>query len=176
MECIPSPGPRLPGSPTPKQMETLESVTLDLPAANRYLNVLSACIGALLEHAHGLTDPALQVYNCQVAAQELATNIIAHAYSRKQGRLLLTLTLTCEPQRFVLEARDTGAAFEPAAQQTARWERSPASSLWTLVAVDPVEWSAEHGRGLWLMSELVDSVSYRRDDTLNYWRIDKELA
>ncbi len=151
-------------------------VSLELPASFQYLNVLSACVGALLEHAQGVTDATALRYNVQTAVQELATNIVGHAFQDAGGRFKVYMSLETETHCFVIETRDGGRLFDPAFDGRAEWRaREGAAHGIELERVPEVEWDAEHGRGLWLMHSLMDLVAYENVEGENCWRMEKRL-
>lgn len=77
-------------------------VRLDLPANYTYLNVLSGCIAELMSHIDQVDDHETLVYNLQLAAHEVCTNIIGHAYTDKVGaRILVALTLIEQPRLII---------------------------------------------------------------------------
>ena len=151
-------------------------VSLELPASFQYLNVLSACVGALLEHARGVADTTVLTYNIQTAVQELATNIVGHAFQNDGGRFEVRMHLDLEAHCFVIETRDRGQVFDPALDGRAVWRvKDGTTHLFELVSVPETEWDAEHGRGLFLMHSLMDLVSYESVEGENRWRMEKRL-
>jgi serine/threonine-protein kinase RsbW len=140
-------------------MNLNDMVKLDLPADPKYLSILSAVIDNYLEHISGINEREMTVYNMKLAAQECCTNIIDHSYvNGPNGRIKACLTLEDEPRRVLIEFHDTGKSVEP-----------------TTVAEPQLKVGSERGYGLFLMNELMDEVSYSRDDKGNYWRLVKLL-
>ncbi len=97
-----------------EENEQPTSLTVDLPASYRYLNVLGEGATALLIRAS--VPPTHNLINqIQLAIQEVCTNIIEHALNGS-GRLQVTLTLDRMRRRFVIETRDAGMrTFDPTA-------------------------------------------------------------
>src|SRR5512141_2317406 len=96
--------------------EPTEKIELDLPANHRYLNVLGACVDAVLARVDGINDSQSLSYAVQLAVHEACANIIDHAYEGcTDGRIQVTMTLylVCEPKRLVVDLLDTGAPFDP---------------------------------------------------------------
>lgn len=85
--------------PVPPVTTTL---TLDLPASYRYLNLVGTCVAALLGPE---TEAGSQV---ELAVHETCLNIVEHAYGGEAGRIQVTLTLDAEPHRMVIETHDQG--------------------------------------------------------------------
>lgn len=141
-------------------MGTISSpLRLQLPAAHRYLNVLGACINALIEHAELADNAEVVSYNIQLAANEIFANIVDHAYAeRDDGVVDATLALLEAPPRMLIELHDTGAAFDQAQ-----------------VAEPDLDDIQIRGYGLFLARSLLDEVEYLVRDGGNYWRLVKYL-
>lgn len=140
-------------------MNESATIRLDIPAEHRYLNVLSQCIDAVLARVDGLADLATTSYNLQLAAQEICTNIVEHAYEgRPQGRIGVTLTLEDGPRRMLIELQDTGRSFDLAA--------APEPNL---------DDAQVHGYGLFLARSLTDDLGYVAHPHGNHWRLVKYL-
>ncbi|MCS7056277.1 MAG: ATP-binding protein [Thermoflexales bacterium] len=110
-----------------KEDERPITLTVDLPASYRYLNVLGEGVAALLGHAsvpstHNLTN------QIQLAVQEVCTNIIEHALNGS-GQLQVTLTLDRAKRRFIVETWDAGTrTFDPSMLPNRFEFASPGSS------------------------------------------------
>ncbi len=136
-----------------------DQVKLDLPANYRSLSVLSACIRELLVHAEGLNPDARLIYGVQLAAHEVCTNIVEHAYSLSPGeRINVMLTLASEPRRIEIELVDRGRQFNMAA-----------------IADPDLSEPREEGYGLYLIRTLMDEVSYTPNESGNRWNLIKHL-
>lgn len=135
------------------------TIRLDLPAAHRYLSLLSACIGDLLGKVPRLAEPDVTIYNVQLAAQEICANIVDHAYRRDDGRITAELTLQDAPQRLVIDLYDQGAPFEPEA-----------------IAVPDLDQIQVRGYGLFLAQALLDELRYEPGAGGNHWRLLKNLS
>lgn len=134
-------------------------VTLDLPAAHRYLNIAGACIEALMERVEDVPDREMTSYTIQLAVQEACANIVDHAYAGMDaGRICLEFVLHTNPRRLIVEVYDTGRAFDPT--QT----REP-----------DLDNAQVRGYGLFLMNQLMDAVIYERLPERNHWRLVKSL-
>jgi serine/threonine-protein kinase RsbW len=139
--------------------ESASVIRLELPAEYRFLNVVSACLAALLEQVDDLAARDIVTYNMQLAVQEACTNIIDHAYEGQDGgQIAVAIALDGPPRRLTIDLYDNGQPFD--ASQTA------APSL---------DEPQVHGYGLFLMRELTDSVHYERLKDRNHWQLRKAL-
>ncbi len=136
-----------------------EVVRFDLPARYTYLHLLGDCIADMLKLVKGGDDSEMLVYNIQLAAHEACTNIVNHAYGNTgEGRILITVALNYEPTRLTIELQDTGRPFEP--------EKYSSPNL------DEVR---VHGYGLFLIRNLMDTVTYTPTPGRNQWCLTKNL-
>ncbi len=138
-----------------------EVIRLDLPARYTYLHILSDCIADMLRQIDGVEDHEMLTYNMQLAAHEACTNIVGHAYgggSTGDERIVISLALRPHPRRLEIELRDTGKAFNP--------DVIPSPNL---------EQAQIHGYGLFLMRNLMDTVTYTAQPGDNYWCLVKNL-
>lgn len=138
-----------------------EVVRLDLPARYTYLHILSDCIADMLRQIDGIEDHEMLTYNMQLAAHEACTNIVGHAYAGAQSgneRIVISLALFPHPRRLQIELRDTGKSFDP-----------------DVVPAPTLDQAQVHGYGLFLMRNLMDSVTYTAQPGDNYWCLVKHL-
>lgn len=137
------------------------TIQLDLPADAQYLGVLGVCLNELLSQRAALAEQTR--YNIALAAHEICANLIEHAYADQTGRLALTFTV--HANAFEFEARDHGArVFDP-----------------TQVPLPDATAFDQRGRGLWLVQQLTDRVTYAARDgrTWHYqtaWRAEPLAA
>jgi len=137
----------------------LEVIRLDLPASNKYLNVLCNCLGAMLDRIEHIADREATTNNIQLAVNEVFANIVGHAYAGiVDGRITITVMLYPYPRRMCIELNDTGAAFDP-----------------STVVTPNLEEVQVHGYGLFLIHELMDEVNYQAGSQGNHWRLAKHL-
>jgi serine/threonine-protein kinase RsbW len=121
--------------------------------------VLGLCLQGILERVDGLAEPEVTIYNVQLAAQEICTNIVDHAYDGQLGgRIAVAIAVAHDPPRLVVEVCDTGRSFDPGSV--------PAPNL---------EQAQVHGYGLFLVHSLMDDVSYEALQPGNRWRLVKNL-
>lgn len=133
-------------------------IRLQLPANFKYLNVLGACVGAMLDRVEDLADREIVAYNVELALHETCTNIVAHAYAGKTGRIDVALHLEDDPRRLVIDLTDNGISFN--------------------LDATPVPNLAEaqvNGYGLFLIRELLDEVTYEPGEEENHWHLVKLL-
>ena len=75
-------------------------IRIDIPANHQHLNILSACLGALLERIDHLSDREMLMYNMELAIHETCANIVEHAYARQNGgRIRACLSINDDPVR-----------------------------------------------------------------------------
>lgn len=89
------------------------------------------------------------VIDLQIAATEAVNNIILHAYRGRPG-MPISVSLDIGDDRVALALRDRGEAMPPSALEAApRPEPDPRGAI-------------ESGRGMSLIRQCVDDLSYRR--------------
>jgi serine/threonine-protein kinase RsbW len=139
-----------------------DTIKLDLPASHRHVNVLEACIDAMLMRIEGLADAATLSYAVQLAVHEACTNIIDHAYAGREGARIqaeVQLLGGCPPKQIVIELHDTGVPFDE-----------------TIVPKPNLDEPHEHGYGLYLMHSLMDEITFAIDSSGNFCRLTKHLG
>jgi serine/threonine-protein kinase RsbW len=139
-----------------------ETIRLDLPASLKYLNILGACLTAMLAHAHDIQHKEIISYNIQLALHEICTNITIHAYAHlprhEAGRIEIAITLHPEEKSLEFELSDEGKPFDE-----------------HKVAEPDLVHGQIHGYGLYLARNLMDSVEYQRRGQKNVWHLTKNL-
>lgn len=148
-------------------------VFLDLPADHRYLNVVSACLGALIERTDAVSHRDTVTYNVQLAVHEACVNIVEHAYGGQaqgggQGRITVGITVGGAPRQLVVDLYDSGRPFSDVPEDLA-----PEASQPSLVTAP--EEPRVHGYGLLLMRGLLEEVVYERVCDRNHWRLATRL-
>lgn len=139
--------------------ENVDVIHLELPAEHKYLNVLGACIGAMLDRADNIPDVESLKYNIELAVHETCTNIVEHAYNGKNGRINISLSIHKKTNRLIIELQDTGTPFDLAKIQE-----------------PDLEAPQIHGYGLFITRQLLDEVNYQSTPGTNQWRLVKNLA
>lgn len=134
-------------------------VRLEVPADLGHLNIISACLAALLEAVADVVDRDVQTYNLQLAVQEASTNIVEYAYGgHSGGRIAIEFSLSDSPRQLAIDLYDNGSPFDAS------------------LAFEPnLDEPQIHGYGLFLMRELTDDVGYERVQECNHWRLVKRL-
>jgi serine/threonine-protein kinase RsbW len=136
----------------------LDLIRLDLPATPKYLNVLSACIGSMLEHEPEPSDMGQVIYNIILATHEVCVNIVEHAYAGLEGRIAISLSLAKEPRQFIVDLHDNGLSFSMPEIRVPNQDEIQTS-----------------GYGLYLIHQLMDQVEYDPESGNNHWRLMKNL-
>jgi len=134
------------------------TVRLELPATHKYLNVIGACIRAMLDREQGLPGQESLFYNIELAVHEACTNIVEHAYAGISGRIDIAFTLDESLRQFIIELNDRGQSF----------------SLSDVVAPD-LSQPQTSGYGLFLVNQLMDEVTYFPQPGNNRWRLVKNI-
>jgi anti-sigma regulatory factor (Ser/Thr protein kinase) len=135
-----------------------ETIRLELPASNRRLNLVGACITALLEREEGLVDRARISQQVELAVHETCINIVEHAYIEAPGRIVVVLAVHETPRKLVVDLYDTGIAFDMGQANQVGSDEIP-----------------ERGFGLFLIYQLMDRVTYTQESGANHWRLEKNL-
>jgi anti-sigma regulatory factor (Ser/Thr protein kinase) len=126
------------------------TVSFAYPATLDYLNEVTELVRqATLAYGSDFA------YQAELAASELATNVIRHAYDSSPGEMRGQITL--RPDRIQLDLYDDGASFDPA----------------ELPELDPDQ-PREGGYGLSIVRQLADRLSYTPGTPDgNRWRLVK---
>lgn len=134
-------------------------IKLELPADHKHLNVIGACLNAVLERIDHITDREMLAYNLELALHETCTNIVEHAYSEEIGKIEVAISIISSPRRqLIVDLFDTGKSFAPES------------------ASEPdLDSPQVHGYGLFLMRQLLDEVTYSAKTGVNHWRLIKNI-
>ena len=135
-----------------------EMIKLELPASHRHLNLVGACVAALLEREDRLQDRDRIIQQVELAIHETCTNIVEHAYLNAPGRIIVNLRIKNNPKKLVVDLYDTGIPFD-----LTRF--SPAS----------IGEAQVRGYGLALIHQLMENVTYVVESGGNHWRLEKNL-
>ena len=137
-----------------------EIIRLELPATLRYLNVLGACLTAMLAQVDSLEELDVLSYTVQLGVHEICTNIVQHAYKQEheEPRIAITMELKMHPRRLCITLFDTGSMCDLSSVEEPN--------------LDDVQ---VHGYGLFLARNVLDEVIYSRQPEGNYWRLAKVL-
>jgi anti-sigma regulatory factor (Ser/Thr protein kinase) len=123
-----------------------------------HLEALMNFIGGQAQ-ASGLDPQSL--YRVDLAAEEILTNIIKYAYP--QGGGLVEVACGVRDQTFVMEFRDQGQPFDPLAAD------EPELS-------EDLHLRSVGGLGIHLVRQVMDQVSYQRQDQTNLLRVVKIIG
>jgi len=134
------------------------TIIMDIPAGLAHVHILSRCACALLENINNLEEREINLYNLELAIQEISVNIVKHAYAQTDGRIRMCLTLEQQPLRLIITLYDTGKSFDP-----------------TQIAQPKLGELQEHGFGLFLVQQLMDEVEYNHSPTGNTWKLIKNI-
>ncbi len=138
-------------------MGTKNVIEFITPANLAAVRTIDAAINDLLIQA-GVDE--FNIYNVQLAAHEICTNIVRHAYAgRDDGTIAVLLYVSRTPPLVVqIELRDQGRPFDIQS-----------------VTEPDLDQPQEGGYGLFLARALLDELHYHRDDQGNLWRLRKRL-
>jgi len=119
-----------------------EKVTTVLPATFESMRPI---LKFVTTHAADANLDADAVYQCKLAVDEAATNIIEHAYEGGSGDI--TIEILKEDGACEIQLIDTGKAFDPA--------HVPSPKIGA-----PLEQRQPGGLGIFLMHRVMDEVRY----------------
>jgi serine/threonine-protein kinase RsbW len=108
-------------------------------------------------------------YQVELCVSEAATNAILHAYRGQSGHQV-SLVLKIDENRLDLEFSDTGISMR--AEQVERVSHGYRQQDVSTVEAEAL---AEGGRGLHIMREIMDEVSYARQGDFNILRLTKHF-
>jgi serine/threonine-protein kinase RsbW len=103
----------------------------------------------------------LEAKRVELACEEIIVNIITYAYSDREGTIDLAFQ-QIQPGQVRVEIVDDGPPFDPLTVQA-----DPDLEL-------PLESRSEGGLGLFLVRQIVDELSYRREETRNIVTLTKK--
>jgi serine/threonine-protein kinase RsbW len=131
---------------------------LDVPAIVKSLPVISNAFTAILEQVKDLPERETATYNVILSVHEICTNIIEHAYENKGGRIEISIQLDEPSGKLTVDLFDEGKPFDLTAVPQPDLDNAPI-----------------RGYGLFLVHELMDSVTYSPAQKKNHWRLEKQL-
>lgn len=132
---------------------------LDLSGSLTCLHQVGDAVARILDRVENLDDRESVVYNMTLAAHELCTNIITHAYADKPGPIRMGLQVEDRTGRLIVDVFDEAPrVFDMNAWQPPNLD-------------DP----QERGLGVWLIHQLMDEVIYHPQPRANHWRLIKRL-
>jgi serine/threonine-protein kinase RsbW len=140
------------------QLDSPDSIQLEVPAQVKYLGTITACVRAAFERINCAPPGDQDRMAVELAVHEACANIIEHAYQGKTGKIRMTIDYLQDPCGLAIMLQDTGKA--------ASLENVKEPNL---------DGPQEKGYGLFLMQQLMDSVEYFPEDGNNRWRLVKRL-
>jgi serine/threonine-protein kinase RsbW len=123
-------------------------------ATPEQVNALTRAVADFL--GHWIQDVDV-IYDLRLVLSEACTNVLLHGYGPNTMGELEVHTYVDPMKKICLELRDNGTPFS-GPEQT--------------YCSGPFD---ERGRGLYIMSRLVDSFSYKHDQGLNILRIERYI-
>jgi serine/threonine-protein kinase RsbW len=136
------------------------TMRLHLPASLQYLNILGACLKAVLVHVQPVPEWEKVSNNIWLAAHEICVNIVQHAYARQPepDGIDVIIALNAQNDCLTIHLFDTGQPFDE-----------------NCVKEPSLGEEQVHGYGLFLVRSLMDSVDYQRQESRNCWCLKKHL-
>jgi serine/threonine-protein kinase RsbW len=148
--------------PSMEQINNDEIFRFDIPAAFKFLNVISSSIKAIIEQIEVIAERDIVTHNVVLAVHEICANIVEHAYAEKKGRIEIFVDLAMEPGRIIIDLIDKGKPFDINSVPLPDLDNAPV-----------------RGYGLFLARELMDEVIYQpgipSGKNSNLWRLKKTL-
>jgi serine/threonine-protein kinase RsbW len=164
--------------------KTDSMIQLTFPAHYRYLVILSQAINSvaeMLQETGAIEDDGLFAGNVYLAVHEVCTNIIDHAYGLVAGNAIsvhIGIRQTEQQLQVILE--DSGQSFDPFQLEwpPESWFRSEGEQglSYQLGAVPEPDFEQERGRGLFLVAQLLECVTYQPGPKHNRWCLMKEFS
>lgn len=109
----------------------------------------------------------IEAFNIELCVVEAVTNSIRHCYGGQAGNEV-KVVFTATQEDIVLEICDTGPPMKPEVLDKAVLECPGEDTR-------DIEHIAEGGRGLGIMKEIMDSVTYRSEEGENCLTLTKKL-
>jgi anti-sigma regulatory factor (Ser/Thr protein kinase) len=129
-------------------------ISLRIPATIESLGLVQDFVG---EHAKRLGLGADLAGKLELVVEELVVNIGSYAYPQGEGDMEVDCVLSPDATRFCLILRDWGAAFDPLNREAPDLE----------AGLDERE---PGGLGIFLVREMADECTYRRNGDMNEFR------
>ncbi len=139
-----------------KVSERMESVSFQIPAGYEDLRIAAKALRELLM-LHKVQESVIN--NCELAMQELLSNIVEHSYSGNKDKMI-EVRLQVDGKRLIIETRDSGI---------------PANIKLESVAMpDPLELQVG-GYGMAIIQALMDEVQHQYKNEKNLWTLTKKI-
>ncbi|MBP6471156.1 MAG: ATP-binding protein [Chloroflexi bacterium] len=156
------------------------TIRLILPGDSRFSVVLHASITAVaqeLAELGYLTNWESLAEEIYLAAHEACMNVIDHAYEAEAARFIfITVQANAANRTIEVVLEDNGRAYDPQAQEWPPMEswhthQTCDGPVYVLGDVPEPDIFQERGRGLYLMTQLLESVSYQPQPNNNCWHL-----
>ena len=136
-----------------------QTIQLTIPADYKHLNVVGACVTAILQHEDIVENREIITSGVELAIHEICINIIEHAYGDIFGQIMIRISVHKNPSRLEIKINDQGNSF-------------------ILQKILPPKMDDDiqiRGYGLFLVHELMDEVRYIPELGNNTWHLVKVL-
>ena len=134
----------------------MESISFQAPAGYGILQIAEKALhNLLILHEVELTV----IDDCEVALQELLTNIVEHSYGDNQDKTI-EIRLWVDRKHLIIEVKDNGAPANIAIE--------------SIAATDSGELQAS-GYNLAVVEAIMDEVQYQYRDDKNIWKLIKMI-
>lgn len=141
-------------------MGIVASRTIMLPTNYEQLVELESAVAEVLASAPAIEEKEVVQYNIVLALHELCVNIIKHAYAGQTGQFQVRLVLCDAPFRLEVDTHDAGTRpFDLAGVNEPNLDDPPINGL-----------------GIFLMRQIMDTVTYETGAAGNHWHLVKQLT
>ncbi|WP_137719651.1 ATP-binding protein [Methylobacillus flagellatus] len=134
----------------------MDSHRISIKSSYDDVHLVAPWLHQLAEQA-GMSEAATM--QLELAVVEAVNNVVEHAYQLQDGHTVQVLG-RFDAQRLVIEIWDTGMTMNTEKLEKIKAEQDDDDAI-TLMLLE------ESGRGLRLMTQLVDDVDYLSDGTMN---------
>lgn len=135
-------------------------IALDIPASFDALAIVGESLRIIFDGFTNLPEKETVFYNTQLAAYEVCTNIIKHAYpSSQSAKNRIWIELNWDVEKITLQFEDAGTPFAFPEPSTIALPSEP----------------TDHGYGLFLIHSLVNQTQYKSSQSRNTWLLTKNL-
>lgn len=142
-----------------EHLENKDIIKIEIPANNRYLSILSVCVGDFFEKFDCLLKENTKVYSVQLAIHEICSNIIEHSYRGLLDRNIKVEFFIDENNVFFVDIYDNGTLFNLKE-----------------VNLPSLDKPQVRGYGLFIVQNLMDKVIYEETHDRNHWRLVKVFS
>lgn len=137
----------------------IESKLMNLPILRKTIRGICSCV---IESEQVFQD-------IDLGLNEALSNVIHHAYENQPGQEIEIVVTIC-PREFVFQIIDKGLANHQGTKTINTKDNEQEINL------DDIESLAESGRGLFLINQVMDEVTYRREKDKNILTLRKSFT